>query len=141
MDYASSRSGLECKDESLARQSEAEDADINTIVRRFGLTGQLPDNIRLPQYGDFTNITSYHEAMNQVARAGEEFDKLPAAIRARFHNDPEEFVEFCSDKQNEDELEKLGLLNDAALARRAEARQPKKEADTPPPAPKTGAVT
>ena len=34
---------------SMTQQSQAEEADINTIVKRFGLTGKMPDNIRVPQ--------------------------------------------------------------------------------------------
>ena len=42
MSAVSDETGLCCEDESLAIQSAKEDADINTIVRRFGLTGELP---------------------------------------------------------------------------------------------------
>ena len=41
MDEASVEAGLECKDDSLAVQSQRDEADINTIVRRFGLSGEL----------------------------------------------------------------------------------------------------
>lgn len=94
---------------SLTQQSQAEDADINTIVRRFGLTGTVPLNHRLPQEGDFTGITDYNTAMQAIARANTNFNVYPPNIRARFDNDPAKFVAFCEDKNNLPELRKLGL--------------------------------
>lgn len=107
---ASDESGLKCEDESLTKQSFAEEADINFIVRRFNLTGELPTDIRAPQHGDFIGVDNYHAAMNLVAAAGEAFDRLPAAVRSRFLNNPLELVEFCSDEKNREEAEKLGLV-------------------------------
>lgn len=109
-DLVSEETGLECKDPSMAQQNEKEEADINTIVRRFGLTGEMPQGFRIPQYGDFSEITDYQTALNAVKQANEAFLQLPAALRSRFHNDPEEFVEFCMDEKNYDEAVKLGLV-------------------------------
>lgn len=107
---ASDESALECLDESLTVQSEAEDADINTIVRRFGLTGELPGDLRMPVSGDFSGITDFHGAMNLVRAAQEEFLRVPANIRDRFNNDPQKFMSFMEDPGNLDEARKLGLL-------------------------------
>lgn len=109
-DEVSEETGLKCEDESLAVQSEKDEADINTIVRRFGLTGQLPENVRMPQYGDFTGITDYQTALNTVIAADEAFMTMPAEIRQRFNHDPQEFVEFCLDANNLEEARKLGLV-------------------------------
>lgn len=111
---ASDESGLECLDPSLAVQESRDEVDINTIVRRFGLTGELPTDLRLPQYGDFLGLVDYHSAMNAVAQANETFESLPADLRSRFENDPEKFVTFCLDKDNQEELIKLGLADKPA---------------------------
>lgn len=124
-DQASVNSGLMCLDESRAIQNQKEEADINTIVKRFGLTGQLPTNKRTPQYGDFTGINDYQTALNAVIQADLAFSELPAHIRKRFNNNPEEFVEFCVNDENREEAEKLGLV-------------PKKEAQTEGGVPPTG---
>lgn len=108
---ASIDSSLKCLDPSRTIQEQKDEADINNIVRRFGLTGELPKNIRIPQYGDFTGITSYQDALNQVIAADEAFMKLPAEIRAKFQNDPEQFVEFCLDEKNRSQLAEMGLLS------------------------------
>lgn len=109
-DQDSLDTGLECKDDSLAIQSALEESDINTIVRRFGLTGQLPSEVRAPQYGDFTEVTDYQTALNAVIAANDAFAQMPADVRARFDNDPGKFVDFCSDEANREEAKKLGLL-------------------------------
>ena len=96
---ASNDAGLDCQDPTLAQQNFRDECDINTIVKRFGITGQLPENVRMPTYGDFLQVNDFHSAMNAVAAAGEAFDAMPADVRARFNNDPGAFVDFCSDEE------------------------------------------
>lgn len=112
MDAASNETALHCKDESLTVQSAAEECDINTIVRRFGITGELPSNVAMPVSGDFTGVVDFHGAMNLVRQAQEEFLRVPAEVRARFLNDPGRFIEFFDDPANADEAKKLGLLRE-----------------------------
>lgn len=92
-------------------QSGKDDADINVIVRRFGVTGQMPQQVRMPQYGDYTGISDFQSAMNVVRAAEEQFMTLPAAVRSRFGNDPQAFLEFCTNPDNIGELRKMGLAN------------------------------
>jgi phage internal scaffolding protein len=99
-------------EESMTVQSMAEDADINVLMERFGLTGQMPVNPRVPMYGDFTGITDYQSAVNSVMNAFDGFMELPAKIRARFNNNPQELLEFVMDDANIDEARKLGLLKE-----------------------------
>lgn len=115
MNAASDESGLRCEDESLAKQSFGNEVDINTIVDRFGLSGELPIGIRMPSYGDFTGIADFHSAVNAVALAHESFDAMPAKVRARFKNDPAEFLEFVADANNIVEARKLGLVPEAEI--------------------------
>lgn len=96
---------------SKTQQSMREEADINTIVRRFGLTGQMPTGIRMPQFGDFTSVVDYQTALNAVIAAQESFMRLPADIRKQFGDDAGAFVEFCSDPKNEADLIKMGLAS------------------------------
>lgn len=96
--------------ERLTKQEFAEECDINTIVRRFGLTGELPQNVRAPQYGDFSDALDYRSALDAVMAANESFMAMPAEVRKRFGNDPAEFVDFCSNPANRDEAIRLGLV-------------------------------
>lgn len=113
---ASFNSGLACTDPSRARQEFAEECDINVLVERFGLGYKMPENVRMPEYGDFIGIDSYHEAANAIAEAGESFDLLPASVRTRFRNDPAEFVAFMGKSSNRDEAVKLGLIPESVAA-------------------------
>lgn len=112
-DVVSRETALFCKDASLTKQSFKDECDINTIVRNFGLTGELPDDVRAPSYGDYTDVCDYHTALNAIALANEAFDRMPATVRARFNNDPGAFVDFCSSADNIDEMRKMGLLESA----------------------------
>lgn len=109
-DKASDDTGLQCLDKSLTQQQFGDEVDINTIVKRFNLTGQLPTSFNMPTYGDFTGISDYHSALNIVREADEQFLSLPAHIRARFDNDPGKLIEFLEEPDNRDEAVKLGLV-------------------------------
>lgn len=95
----------------MTKQSFKDETDINVIVERFGITGELPNDVRAPQYQDFTSVYDYHSALNAIAQAREAFDQMPAQVRAKFHNDTEEFVVFCNDPANLPEMKKLGLTH------------------------------
>lgn len=120
---ASQDVALSCQDESLTVQSDMEDADINTIVRRFGLTGEMPGNVRLPSYEDYDQVFDFRTAQDALIDARDRFMALPAQVRARFSNDPQAFLEFVVDPANVDEAVALGLAV--------------KKTDTPPEPPTT----
>lgn len=106
----SNETGLVCEAETLAKQEFKEECDINTILKRFNITGELPQGVRMPTFGDFVPVGTFHEAANAIAVAREAFDELPAEVRRRFANDPGEFVAFCSDPKNLEEARGLGLV-------------------------------
>lgn len=108
-DAVSFDTGLACDDLSLTKQSEANDADINEIVRRFGLTGQLPQGVRTPSYGDFVGVSDYRAALAAIQQADDDFMELPADLRARFQNDPQQYADFVLDPANKEQLYDLGL--------------------------------
>lgn len=108
-DGASKAAGLVCGP-SLAQQNFKDECDINNLVRSFGLGAKMPENLRLPRYGDFSHISSFHDAVNAIAQARETFDSLPAATRDFFRNDPQRFVAFCEDEKNRDKAVELGLI-------------------------------
>lgn len=113
-DAASNESGLHCEDASLAQQHYKEECDINTILQKFNITGILPEQPLTARYGDFSGIGDYHTAMNRVIAVQDEFEALPAQIRARFNNDPAQLIEFLENSDNRPEAEELGLVEKAA---------------------------
>ena len=112
-DKVSVETGLVCEDPSLAQQQFKDECDINTILERFNVTGQLPVMPLQPQFGDFSGVTDYQTALNAVLDAQESFDALPARVRERFANDPAAFVDFCLDEANRGEMKALGLIDGA----------------------------
>ncbi|QXP08389.1 MAG: internal scaffolding protein [Arizlama microvirus] len=116
VDEASEVSGLACFDPSLAIQSQIDEADINSIVKRFGLTGELPLNKRVPlPEGMFVESLDYRECLDTVKAAEASFMSLPAAIRTSFENDAEQFVLFAEDSKNLDKLREWGLAPPAPV--------------------------
>lgn len=105
----SHETALECLDASKAVQADMQDADINVIVYRYGVTGVMPDNVRVPTFGDFTHIVDYRTALEAIQEAEENFLQMPANVRARFENNPQLFLEFCTDANNLKEMVDLGL--------------------------------
>jgi phage internal scaffolding protein len=109
MSAASLESALVCKDPSLTQQQFALESDINTIVDTFMKTGHLPDPVSMPQYVDYEGVFDFQSAMNVVRAADENFMRMDAKIRSRFHNSPQEFLEFFADPVNQEEAIRLGL--------------------------------
>ena len=128
-DAASNESGLACEEPSLAQQHFKDECDINNILRQFNITGLLPESPLSPRYGDFSGIGDYHTALNRVIAAQDEFDALPAQIRARFDNDPANLIEFLDDDANRPEAEALGLVNKGAAEVVEAPKTPEKAAE------------
>lgn len=112
----------------VTKQSFKDEADINNVMKRFEQTGQLPDMIkREPKYGDFIDVPSFQEAQEIIIHTQEQFAALPAAVRDRFANDPEKFLEFVSDASNADEMARMGLMTPESVKRVQDARDAAKE--------------
>lgn len=116
-------------------QSQAEEADINTIVKRFNLTGELPKFGEMPTNAVFSEIHDFHTANTVMAQAKQSFMSLPPNIRETFRNDPGLFLDFCSDPGNLPELREMGLFPPSATQEPTSAPPPP---DTPPKPDKPG---
>lgn len=109
---AGASSALSCGDEEDDRcqQHFKDECDINTIVKRFGLTGKLPETFKAPMVGDFADVVDFQTAMNAVVDAKDAFMQMPADLRKRFGHDPQQLIEFLENKGNLEEARKLGLV-------------------------------
>lgn len=115
-----------------ADQSFKDDCDINVILKRFGIGYEIPAGVRMPQPGDFVGISDFHTAMNQLRETQENFNALPANIRAEFNNDPGQFFAAALDEKNRDRFAELGMLTQKATERAkiaADERQRKADAE------------
>lgn len=102
--------------ESMTRQSDADAADINKIVSRFERSGVMPLTAREGRFLDVSEVGDYRSALEQVRRANEYFETLPASSRAMFGNDPAVFL----DKVNDPAA--LQLLVDAGVVPKDEVK-------------------
>lgn len=104
---------LTCNDPSLAKQHLKDECDIDFILKKHRETGMLTHiNTGKPNYGDFMTSSDYHEAMNAMHKANESFATLPSEIRAKFANNPADFIAFAQDPQNAQEMIDMGLSNE-----------------------------
>lgn len=114
--------------ESKTHQSFHKECNINSIMANYEKSGLLTHtNNREPAFGDFSEMPSYQDSLDLIIHSQSLFDKLPALVRKRFHNDPVEFLEFAQNSENQAEMVKLGL------ATLKEPHEPKPEKPTPPP--------
>ncbi len=101
--------GVQCTEaEKRTKQHFTDDCDVNKILDKFSRTGILPES-KPKMYGDFSNVQDYVTAFAIVQNAHTQFGNLDADIRARFHNDPSEFLNFATNENNAEEMVKLVL--------------------------------
>lgn len=120
---------LDCSgSKDFAKQSFKAECDINTIMAKFIQTGVLDFVAKHEgRYGDCTGL-DFQVAQQIIADASSMFQDLPAQVRARFENDPAQFLEFMEDPNSREEARELGLLRPEA----AEDTPPKGKAPKAP---------
>lgn len=112
---ASIRTSITFPEKTMAKQAFKDECDINTIMSKYQKTG-LIEHVQKVQgsYGDFTSVQDYQLSLNQVIEAQEAFEALPAKIRERFANDPSHLMAFLANAENQEEAERLGLVEPKA---------------------------
>lgn len=95
---------------SRVKQSHKAECDINTIMAKYKKTGLIDHMAR--SAGEYADVSGadFQSAQLVVAGAKSMFQGLPASIRARFENDPGEFLAFMDNPANVNEAVELGLL-------------------------------
>lgn len=94
----------------MTKQSELADADINLIIERNLRTGMpLFGPGHVPRYGDFSGVESYHEHVNRLMAAEEDFASLPPAVRDLAQNDLGRFMELVQNPAMVEKMLELGL--------------------------------
>jgi len=79
----------------LVQQHLQDEVDINTIVRRFGMTPEIPDWKARGVYGDFTGISDFESAVEKIRSVSEQFMRLSPTVREKFENDPGKLVAYA----------------------------------------------
>ena len=96
-------------DDSKVQKSMQDETDIKNILKKYGRTGMLPIMQDQQLYGDFSSMPEYQEAQNIIIKAERQFSLLSSDVRKKFDNDPAKFLQFCTNKDNLNEMYKLGL--------------------------------
>lgn len=104
------RKGFETTGESLTQQSHAAAADVRNIIKQYDRTGLIANvNKGIAQYGDYSEINEYAEALNMVREAEQSFLEIPSHIREQFNNNPGLFFEFATNPENSEKMIQMGL--------------------------------
>ena len=129
------RNGFETTGESLTQQSHAAAADVRNIIKQYDRTGLIANvNKGIAQYGDYSSVNEYSEALNMVREANENFATLPSHIREQFGNNAGVFFEFATDPKNSEEMIKMGLKK-APYVEEKNVVEATSKSETAPPAP------
>lgn len=100
---------LEFTGPSRVKSDMQDDANINSIMRKWS-QGIVPDvTLNRGVYGDFSTGDDYYQALNKVNHAKELFESLPAFVRKECNNDPAQLIALVADPANDELLAKLGL--------------------------------
>lgn len=111
------REQYHCEGESLTQQHFEKECDIKEIIKKHDRTGIIQHvNRGVAQYGDYSEINEYREALDLINNAGQAFMGLPAELRKMFDNDPGEFFEFATNPDNAERMVELGLAPSPAPA-------------------------
>lgn len=105
--------------ESKTQQHFKQAADINHIMARGRQTGVIqgpgtPSGQKM-RYMHLTGQT-YHDMLIQVQQAQGAFAGLPARVRKRFSNNPENLLTFLEDPKNVREAVKLGIIEETSIS-------------------------
>lgn len=119
-----------CEGESLTQQHFAEECDIRNIIKKHDRTGLISHVQRgTAQYGDYSEVNEYREALDLINHADESFAGLPSEIRKMFSNNAGEFFEFATDPANADKMVELGLAPSPAPVEAKPEKAPEKPVD------------
>lgn len=106
-------SWTEFHDESKTVQSDAHLADIQEILKQFGVVG-LAQNLDAAeaQYMDVSEFTDYADMMKHVRTAEQEFMTLPSKIREIFDHDVYKWLDTAHDERRIAARSKDGRADD-----------------------------
>lgn len=103
--------------ESLTQQHFKKETDIVEIIKKHDRTGIIEHVARgVAQYGDYSEVNEYREALEMVNSATANFMNLPGKIRRMFDNDPGAFFEFATDPKNEAKMQEMGLAEKPTMS-------------------------
>ncbi len=123
----------EPKGESLTQQHFAHEADVRNIIKQYDKTGLIANVQKgVAQYGDYSEVNEYREALDLVNDANGMFADLPAELREMFQNNAGTFLEFATNPENNSKMIELGL-KEAPVQEEQPIKAENKAAEPPAP--------
>lgn len=110
-----SKGAITFTEPSATRQSFKDECDINQIMSKYIRTG-IVEHVKShgPRYG-YVPAVDFQTALNTVSNVEEMFSELPAVTRAKFENDPYQFLAYVQNPENYETLRELGLEEPVSL--------------------------
>ena len=68
-DVVSNETALDTGEDAVTQQCFKDECDINILLAKFAVTGQLPENVRVPQYVEdrkSTRLNSSHRSLSRM---------------------------------------------------------------------------
>lgn len=95
----SKNTALVCDDETLTQQNFKDDADLNVMIRKYGV---LPvQEVNWNEFDSTVIPSDYHQLQNKLIEADQAFMSLPAELRNEVNNDPAELLALISQREAE----------------------------------------
>jgi len=95
------------------KQEFIRECDVNNIIKTFSRPGMyktMLESANLGRYDDLPDDVDFQDALHTVDAARAAFMTLPSKVRDKFDNEPQLFLAFMADQNNETEARELGLL-------------------------------
>lgn len=100
---------IDTGDESLVAEEFGNETDINNIVNKYLRTGYIPPETVSKAFADVSNFDDYQGTLDKIKAAQDSFLELPSHVRARFANDPAQFMDFMQNLNHSTLEEALNL--------------------------------
>lgn len=110
--YEAMRSGTVNLEPTKTQQHQAEETNINVIMKKFGVTGVLPIARLPPSFMDVPDGLDAATARRMLMEGEEAFYQLPAEIRETFGNDLARYMGYVDQRLaagDTETLRRLGL--------------------------------
>lgn len=98
------------EEDSMTVQSDAHLADVNRIMKEFGLDGSAMLDETALIFADVSEFTDLQDALNQAKVAENEFMKLPSKVREIFGHDVAVWLDTAHDEDKRAALVAAGFL-------------------------------
>lgn len=97
-------------EQTMTQQNLVEQADINKLIRSHGVSHIVQNaNALEALYGMEITSMDLQDAEQMIKDAEKLFNEVPSEIRKKFANDAGAFIDYATNPDNLEEMQKLGL--------------------------------